>query len=142
MIDDTRMKRFFYHSFAFWFVLFVLAIGNAIVREVTYKPLLEPIIGIWAHQISAVIAIFLFFGAIYAFLSYEKGSYTRRDLTVVGVLWFTLTVIFECFMNLYIRKLSLMEVLETYYFWKGELWVFVLLSLFISPFAADAILKK
>jgi len=36
-------------------------------------------------------------------------------------------------MNVFIRNLSLNEILQAYYFWTGETWIFVLLSLVISP---------
>jgi len=123
-------------------VLLVIAIVNAILREITYKPFLSPYIGIWAHQISSVLGIFFFYFAIYFFLKKQKGKYTKKDLLRVGMTWIVMTIIFECFMNFYYRELSVAEVFETYYFWKGETWIFVLISLLISPLVVDKKLKK
>ncbi len=136
------MKTFYVKSVLFWFVLLILALFNATVRETTYKPLLTPYIGLWAHQISSITGILLFFGGIYIFLKKVSATYTKTDLILVGFIWIAMTFIFECFMNFYIRHLTFTQVLETYYFWKGETWIFVLFSLIISPLIADRILKN
>lgn len=127
------MKIFYKKAILFWFTLLIMAFINAIIRETTYKPLLTPLIGIWAHQISSLTGIILFFIVIYFFLKKNFTFYTRKDLIGVGLLWITMTVTFECFMNLFVRKLTFQQVLETYYFWKGDTWIFVLLSLLVSP---------
>lgn len=133
---------FYRKSILFWLVLLVVVLVNATIRETTYKPLLTPYIGMWAHQISSVTGILLFFGAIYFFLKRMRDPYTKKDLVKVGCIWVLMTIIFECFMNFFIRKLSVQEVLQTYYFWKGDTWIFVLLSLIVSPLIAQKILKR
>ncbi len=127
------MNRFYLKSIAFWFILLSMALVNAVIRETTYKPLLEPIIGIWAHQISSLTAILLFALAIYAFLKNVHQNYRSRDLYFVGLIWMIMTIVFETGMNVFIRHLNLTEVLQTYYFWRGDTWFFVLLSLVILP---------
>lgn len=127
------MKKFLIASMAFWFVLLLLAFVNAAIRETTYKPVLTPYLGIWAHQISSLTGILLFFSAIFVYLKCIKYRYTRFELFVVSVIWIVMTIMFESFMNISIRKLTYWQVMETYYFWKGETWIFVLLSLVVSP---------
>lgn len=107
------MSKFYKKSISFWFVLLILSLINATLRETTYKPLLTPHIGFWAHQISSLTGILLFFIAIYLFLKKLKESYTKKDLVRVSLLWIGMTIIFECFMNFYIRKLSFEQVLQT-----------------------------
>lgn len=136
------MKKFYVKSILFWFVLLVLALINAIIRETTYKPLLTPYIGMWAHQISSVTGILLFFGGIYGFLKKVKEPYKQKDLVVVGFLWIGMTILFETGMNIYLRHLRFEEVLQTYYVWKGDTWLLVLLSLVVSPLIINRILKK
>ncbi len=136
------MKRFYTQAIPFWFILLFVALVNALIRETTYKPFLTPVIGLWAHQISSLTGILLFFWAIYLFLKYTKVSYTRRDLLVTGFIWIGMTILFESGMNMYIRKLSIDEVLQTYYFWKGDTWIFVLISLGVSPLVADRIIHR
>lgn len=127
------MNHFYIKTILFWFVLLIVALFNALIREVTYKPFLEPIIGTWAHQISSITGIILFFIAIFLFLKKTKNNYTKNDLYLVGLAWIFLTLIFETGMNIFIRNLTVEKVLETYYFWNGETWIFVLLSLIIIP---------
>jgi hypothetical protein len=130
------VKPFFKKSIAFWFVLLILAFINASVRETTYKPLLTPYIGMWSHQISSLTGIILFYWAIYLFLKRMKSPYSKGDLFRVGIIWILMTFVFECFMNVCIRHLSFEQVLKTYYFWKGDTWIFVLLSLLVLPHIA------
>lgn len=127
------MRGFFYKAIGFWFILLITALLNATLREATYKPLLEPLIGSFAHQISSVVGIALFYGVIYWFLKKQWGSYQRRDVLLVGILWMVMTIGFETWMNVAIRQLTFMEVVETYALWRGELWPLVLLSLVVSP---------
>ena len=136
------MKNFYKQAVLFWFVLLIVALFNATLREIGYKPLLTPLIGAWAHQISSLTGILLFFGAIYLFLKKSKALYTKKDLIQAGWLWILMTICFESLMNIFLRGLSLKQTLETYYFWRGETWIFVLLSLLISPLLAHRILQK
>lgn len=136
------VSKFYRQVFLFWFVLLLLAFINAIVREITYKPLLEPYIGFWAHQISSVTGICLFFAGIYLFLKHVKTKYGKKELVYAGFLWILMTVIFESIMNYFVRKLDFWQILETYYFWKGETWIFVLLSLIVSPMIADRLIRN
>ena len=136
------MKNFYKKSIIFWFILLLVALINATIRETTYKPLLVPHIGFWAHQISSLTGIILFFIAIYFFLKKNQKNYSRNDLFKVGILWIFMTIVFESFMNIFIRRLNFQQILQTYYFWKGDTWFFVLLSLMISPFVVHKILNK
>lgn len=136
------LKPFYTKAILFWFILLVVALVNATIRETTYKPLLTPYIGMWAHQLSSLTGILLFYGAIYFFLKRTKSVYTRSDLVKVGLIWVVMTIGFESCMNTYVRKLTFEQVLQTYYFWKGDTWFFVLLSLVISPLIAHKRLGK
>jgi len=124
---------FFLYSFLFWFVLLALAILNAGIRENTYKRILQPVIGKWAHQISALTAITMFFLAMFVFFSRLSVDYSRSGMWAVGLMWMCMTFVFECVFGRLVRKSSWREILETYYFWKGELWIFVLLSVAVMP---------
>jgi hypothetical protein len=126
-------KRFLIQVILLWFVLLVTALVNAFLREMTYKPLLEPVIGVWAHQISSVMGIALFYVVIYWFLKRQWGSYRRHDVVIVGIMWMVMTIGFETWMNVAIRQLSFTEVVATYALWRGELWPLVLFSLVVSP---------
>lgn len=138
----SKSKNFYQSSLKFWFVLLALALINATIRETTYKPLLTPYIGAWAHQISSLTGIILFFLAIYFFLKKTKHKYHQKDLVNIGLIWILMTIIFESFMNIFIRHLNFQQVLQTYYFWQGDTWFFVLLSLLTSPLIVHRLLKR
>jgi hypothetical protein len=136
------MKKIHLHSLWFWFVLLVIAILNAVLREVTYKPLLEPHIGNWAHQISCFTAI-LFFGiSIYLFFKYVKADYDIQDTWIIGLKWVVLTVIFEFSFGYFVRKSTWKEMFAQYHFWKGDLWILVLIAVLILPRWCYSLLKK
>lgn len=136
------MNSFYKKSIGFWFILLVIAIANAVVREATYKPLLTPYIGMWAHQLSSLTGIVFFFIAIYVFLKTIHNEYAKKDVVVVSLIWICMTVMFETWMNMFIRHISFAETLQSYYFWKGETWIFVLASLLVSPLIIYRMLHK
>jgi len=136
------MRKIYFKAILFWFVLLIIALINATIRELTYKPLLEPYIGIWAHQISSVTGILFFFIAIFFFIRNSKEKFSKKELVFIGLIWIFLTVLFETLMNFFWRKISLIQTLQTYYFWNGETWIFVLISLVISPLIVRRILNK
>lgn len=136
------MKKIYIKSVIFWFVLLILALINASIREMFYKPILSPYIGMWAHQISSLTGILMFFVAIYFFLKNNFNFYKKENLIFMGSIWFVMTIIFETLMNFFIRNLNFEQILQTYYFWQGETWIFVLLSLLISPFIAHKLVSN
>jgi hypothetical protein len=136
------MEKIYYKSLKFWLVLLFIALVNAVIREITYKPLLTPIIGIWAHQISSFTLILMFFIAIYFYIKAQKYSYIQRELLNVGLVWTFLTLIFETSMNIFVRRLTFSEVLGTYNICKGETWGIVLISLVILPLITNKFLKR
>lgn len=136
------MKKIYIKSIVFWFILLFLAITNASVREMFYKPILSPYIGMWAHQISSLTGILMFFVAIYFFIKNNFKLCNKKKLIFCGLIWFTITIVFETLMNIFIRNLNFKQVLQTYYFWQGETWIFVLLSLLVSPFVTYKLIEK
>lgn len=135
------MRSFYIKAILYWFILLMLALINAGIREFTYKPFLTPHIGMWAHQLSTLTGIIIFFIAIYFFLKHTNKIYSQKDLIFIGTIWIFMTLIFETSLNIFLRGLTISQTIETYYFWNGETWVFVLISLIISPLIADRILK-
>ena len=136
------MKKIHLHSLWFWFVLLIIAIINAVIREATYKPLLEPYIGNWAHQLSSITGIIFFFIAIYLFFRYINVEYNKLDVWIIGVKWVILTTIFEFTFGYYFRQSSWEEMFATYHFWKGELWFLVLIAVLFIPRICYILLNK
>jgi hypothetical protein len=123
----------------FWFVLLAIALVNAIIRDATYVPALEPSIGMWAHQIGAIFVSVVLFIAIFLFLRHQKVEHSVPIPLSIGLMWVLFTVIFETFLGIVILQVSLQEVLSAYYFWNGELWVVVLVTMMISAIITDTI---
>lgn len=64
---------------------------------------------------------------------YFPGTdYTRGELLVVGVVWVVLTVIFEFGVG-YVEDGSIEPVLAQYDVFAGQIWVLVLVTLFVAP---------
>lgn len=131
--------NFYLKAALFWFVLLAIALINAMVRDVTYIPIVEPYIGIWAHQIGAILVSIVIFVAIFLFVRNEKVKHPMSDLVSIGLMWVIFTVIFETFLGIVIQQMSIQEVLSAYYFWNGELWIVVLITMILSPIIADKI---
>ncbi len=132
--------NFYLKAALFWFVLLAIALINAIVRDVTYIPVIEPYIGTWAHQTGAILVSLVIFVAIFLFVRNEKVRHPMGDLVSIGLIWVIFTVIFETFLGVVIQHMSIQEVLSAYYFWNGELWIVVLITMMFSPIIADKIL--
>ncbi len=69
-------------------------------------------------------------------------DYTKRNLLKIGIMWIVMTIIFEFAFGYYVRGSSWSEMLGAYYFWQGELWIFVLISVVIIPQICFKMLKN
>ena len=72
------MKKIYTNTFLYWFVLLAVALFNAMLRELTYKPLLTPVIGQWAHELSTITGILLFAVAIYFYVKKIYKHITQK----------------------------------------------------------------
>ena len=113
--------------------MLMAAIINGGIRDATYKPLLLPYIGRWAHQVSTIILISLFAVIIYYFIKRYKDVLTLKHTIIISTIWFFATLAFEVFMVLVLSNGTVTKMLSAYYIWKGETWVLVPLSLIILP---------
>ena len=57
----------------------------------------------------------------------------------VGLLWLTLTVLFEFFFGRIVARKSWQELLRAYRFENGDIWPLVLMAVTVSPVAAAAL---
>ncbi|MBK6765439.1 MAG: hypothetical protein IPG71_03685 [bacterium] len=131
---------FYVYAILFWFALLLTAIVNAALREKVLKPWLLPTLGKWAHQLSVFTALLLMLAMTMVFLRMQRAAYGPGDLWLVGALWCVMTVIFEFGFGL-MRGINVHELAAMYYFWKGELWILLVLGLVILPTLANKLLK-
>ncbi len=131
---------FFVYSTIFWFALLITAIVNAGLREKVLKPWLEESLGKWAHQLSVFTGFALFLLITMLFLKFQRAPYKLADLWIVGSMWCVMTVIFEFGFGR-ARGMSWQELFAMYHFWKGDLWLFLVLSIIALPYLAERLLK-
>lgn len=136
------MKKIYKNALLVWLILPFVAILNATIREVTYKPLLEPYIGMWAHQISIIPGIFLFLLVTILFLKNTKAKYNKKDLLNIGLIWFILTILFEFIFGKFIMKKSWEILFLQYNILSGDLWIILLITIIFLPKIAEKIIKR
>jgi hypothetical protein len=112
-----------------WFVMLVIAIGNGVLRETTFGKVMPEL---RAHQLSTLIGavvmgLFIWF-VIQAWPPSSSGA-----ALAIGAVWLCLTVAFECFMGLVLRRRPLAEVLADYDLRAGRVWVLFLLWIMVAP---------
>jgi len=134
------MNAIYLNGIGVWLIMAVLAIINGILREGVYGLLLKN--ELLSHQISSFIAIFLFSAVIYLFLRFTRGTYSGTELFILGVMWLTMTVVFEFGFGHYIAGHSWERLLADYNILRGRLWSFVLLSVLMGPYLIGKYLLK
>ncbi len=122
-----------------WVVLAFLAVGNAILREVVYAPILGSYYGHLISTISLVIIIFL---VTFLFLRQITIVYTAIDLLEVGSIWLVLTIAFEFLAGHFLFGNPWSDLLQDYNILAGRIWILVLISMFIAPYIVGTILQR
>ena len=111
-----------------WFGLPFMAIFNGILREYAYCNLVGEE---RAHQVSAVLlSIIICFYVLILNSSLTLKSW--HEAVVVGSVWLVLTVLFEFFLGV-MRGGPWDTQKENYDILHGNLWLLVLLSVFLAP---------
>lgn len=112
-----------------WFVMLIIAIGNGVLRETTFGKVLAEL---RAHQLSTLIGAVLM-GVFIWFVIHEWPPSSSGESFTIGAVWLCLTVVFECFMGMVLRKRPLAEVLADYDLLAGRVWVLLLLWIMVAP---------
>ena len=124
------MKTIFIYALIVWVVLLFLAILNAGIRNSVYKPVVGDL---FAHQISSVIFIAVIFGATYVLLKIPGINYVTMDLILIGVIWVSMTVIFEFGFGHYVMGNTWEKLLGDYNILEGRIWSLVLVANAVAP---------
>jgi len=131
--------KFLLYALGIWFILLVLAIVNAAIRNEVYAPKTGEHAG---HVISTIIAICYTILVIFLFLKYISIDYTTTDLIIFGVFWLLITIVFEFLFGHYIMGNSWDRLFADYNLLKGRVWSLYLLTILISPYIIGSIFKK
>jgi hypothetical protein len=112
-----------------WIPMVFIAILNGIFRESVFAKRLSEL---WAHQLSCLTGVLLFFGYTWLLSLIWPLQSTRQALTV-GCIWLLLTIAFEFSFGHYVVRHSWDKLLQDYNVLAGRLWVFVLLAVAFLP---------
>ncbi|WP_417513006.1 hypothetical protein [Marinobacter sp.] len=120
-----------FKALVIWLAIVVLAIANGSLREF----LLVPVLGTQAAlMLSGLLLSVLIVGVVYLLLPWLHPS---QPLQVwgIGLAWLALTLIFEFSFGLLQGK-SWAELLGSYTFEDGNLWLVVLATTVLAPYIA------
>lgn len=112
-----------------WLPMVVIAIANGAARDLWYGPSFGELA---AHQISTLTALALF--AVYIWFALRRlkpGS--MRSAVAGGLLWFVMTVAFECLFGHYVAGESWAQLAENYDLLAGHLWPLILVWVCVAP---------
>ena len=114
-----------------WFVIVVAAILNGVFRE----KILVPTIGAnMAFPLSGILLAVLVFLITLMFVTFI-GSSESKTYIGVGVLWVMLTLSFEFMFGYFVIGKSWQEILNIFNIMNGDLFIVVLFTSAISPWA-------
>jgi hypothetical protein len=122
------------YTFA-WVPMVFIAIANGAMRQVVYGKYMSELS---AHQISCFTGIALFWMYTY-FLAGRMPLENSRQAAIVGSIWVVLTIAFEFTFGHYIAKHSWAKLFADYDISAGRLWIMVLATLALMPYAAHRI---
>lgn len=125
---NKTKRKFYLRVVGVWLLLAVLANINGLVRNFGYGQYVSELT---AHQISAVIFIFILLGVSYLF--FGKKDYTVKELWLAGSMWLVMTVIFEFLFGHFVIGHSWQKLFFDYNLLAGRLWSVVLLATLLAP---------
>ena len=110
--------------------------GIAILCGALRVKLLEPHLGEKAaHVVGTVIVCVAIMAAIQLFVA-SSGLKDTWPLMRIGAFWTALTICFEFAFGCLVMKKSFEELFADYNFFKGRVWLLVLLTTFYGPVIA------
>ncbi|UII34660.1 hypothetical protein LVD17_12660 [Fulvivirga ulvae] len=122
----------------YWLPMPVLGMINGIIRGAVYgESLGEPL----AHQVSAItlMVILLIYGVV---IHHKLDLIGTQDAFLHGVVWVSLTVLFEFILGLWIFRQPVSTVLYNYNMAEGQWWPLVLLFVFFLSFLLKILPNK
>lgn len=112
-----------------WLGLMILGIFNGVLRVTTYGKFMPEI---RAHQLSSFTGILFFSIAVYLLHRFRPMESVNQAI-LIGLSWFSLTLIFEFSFGRFIMKHPWKKLIYDYRIDKGRLWLLVLVWIFIVP---------
>lgn len=119
-----------------WVLLVFCAILNAALRQGVLIPALGDAAGraLSSITLSAVVLLIA-----YLFLSWSDIERSTGDMWLMGAIWAVLTVLFEFGFGHYVMGNSWDALLADYNVLKGRIWILVLITELIGPYAMGSL---
>lgn len=112
-----------------WIPMMLIGIINGVIREATYGKMLSEL---RAHQISTFTGALLLGLYIWMIIRFWSPA-SLQQAVLIGVLWLSLTIIFEFFFGHYIAGHSWSHLLKDYNLLAGRVWLLILAWITIAP---------
>lgn len=127
------MKKYLY-AILIWLLIIPLAILNGGLRNnVLYK------LGNVALPLSGIILSICIFAVAFLLIPQIKNC-RKKDYFIFGSIWFVLTNLFD--LSMYISNgEGFVDLLKSYNFMTGNLWILVTISTFLAPIFAGKRIK-
>lgn len=132
-------KNFLIVLFGTWFIFMIMAIFNAVIREVIYNKYLTEL---RAHQLSTITFILIIFIVTFIVFFLTKIQLTDKETFIMGSIWFVLTICFEFLAGHFAFGNSWDKLLADYNLLKGRVWMLVPLTTFLAPYIVSRFLTK
>jgi len=124
-------SKFFIVMIGTWLLFMIIAIINALLRNVVYKPIIGDL---RAHQVSTIIFMALILIVTYLVLKVTHLELTTQETFIIGTVWLLLTICFEFLAGHYVFGNSIDKLIVDYNILKGRIWSLVLITTFFAPF--------
>jgi hypothetical protein len=124
--------------FGTWFLLMILAILNAGVRNAVFKPVVGEL---RAHQLSTLTFIMIIVVVTYLSFRLSNLQLTGVQAILFGTTWLFLTISFEFLAGHYVFGNSWEMLMSDYNILLGRIWVIVLITLFFTPYLMKKLLE-
>jgi hypothetical protein len=127
---NTAKRRQYLPYMLGWIPMVPLAIINGTVRELTYSKFLSDLT---AHQLSTLTGIVIF-GLYIRWLIQRWPPTNGRMAISIGLIWLTMTILFEFGFGHFVMGNSWERLLHDYNLLQGRIWLLVLLWTATAPY--------
>lgn len=132
------MKSLLTQSLVVWVAFVPIAILNGVVRETIYTQYINTL---FAHQLSTLTAALAFFAVSYGVLRHLIPGKNSYQLLSIGLLWISLTVLFDFGFGYFIDHRSWDVLRADYNIFTGRVWMLFLLFELLTPFFLKQVMR-
>ena len=118
-----------------WFLMLVLASVNGAIREALLIPMMGDVAGRAASTLTLSGLVLLLTYLTIRWIHPRSG----RETWIIGILWVTLTLVFEFLAGHYLFGNAWGQLLEDYNVFRGRIWILVLITIALAPWVCARI---